>query len=112
PRTRCSRWRGACPFRPPPGTALSEDGLAVFRAYSAERARHLYGRGLRPTTTVPIRTPMPERKPDVAVAGAGIAGLGAALALQDRGFEVVVLEREAEAGGRMRSAQAWDGIWF
>ncbi|HLT97871.1 MAG TPA: FAD-dependent oxidoreductase [Acidimicrobiia bacterium] len=55
---------------------------------------------------------MPERKPDVVVAGAGIAGLGAALALQDRGFEVVVLEREAEAGGRMRSAQAWDGIWF
>lgn len=48
----------------------------------------------------------------MVVAGGGIAGLGAAFALQDLGLEVVVLEREAKAGGRMRSARAWDGIWF
>ncbi len=49
---------------------------------------------------------------DVIVVGGGIAGLGAARTLARRGLDVVVLEREAEAGGRMRSRQAWDGLWF
>jgi oxygen-dependent protoporphyrinogen oxidase len=39
----------------------------------------------------------------VIVVGGGIAGLSAAYRLQQRGFEVLVLEREAVAGGRMRS---------
>jgi len=39
----------------------------------------------------------------IIVAGGGIAGLTAAYELQRRGFDVEVLEREAEAGGRMRS---------
>ena len=39
----------------------------------------------------------------VIVVGGGIAGLTAAYTLQKRGFEVVVLERNDEAGGRMRS---------
>lgn len=50
--------------------------------------------------------------PDVVVVGGGIAGLGAARTLTQHGLEVVVLEREAEAGGRMRSRQGWDGLWF
>lgn len=50
--------------------------------------------------------------PDVLVVGGGIAGLGAARALQKRGIEAVVLEREPEAGGRMRSRQVWDGAWI
>jgi len=33
--------------------------------------------------------------------GAGIAGLGAAVALKDRGLEPLVLEAEARVGGRM-----------
>ena len=41
--------------------------------------------------------------PNVIVVGAGIAGLTAAYRLQQRGFEVQVLEGEATAGGRMRS---------
>jgi oxygen-dependent protoporphyrinogen oxidase len=49
---------------------------------------------------------------DVVVVGGGIAGLGAAHTLAQQGVDVVVLEREAEAGGRMRSRQAWDGLWF
>jgi oxygen-dependent protoporphyrinogen oxidase len=50
--------------------------------------------------------------PDVVVVGGGIAGLGAARTLTQHGLGVVVLEREAEAGGRMRSRQGFDGIWF
>ncbi|HLA18421.1 MAG TPA: FAD-dependent oxidoreductase, partial [Dehalococcoidia bacterium] len=50
---------------------------------------------------------MTERQPEspsrVAVVGGGIAGLTAAYSLAKRGFAVEVLEREAAAGGRMRS---------
>jgi monoamine oxidase len=40
----------------------------------------------------------------VVVAGAGLAGLSAALHLAESGFEVTVLEARQEAGGRVRSA--------
>src|SRR5690349_18170457 len=38
---------------------------------------------------------------DVLVIGGGIAGLGAAIRLKDRGLEPLVLEAESRAGGRM-----------
>jgi len=38
---------------------------------------------------------------DVIVVGGGIAGLGAAVRLKDRGLEPLVLEAEARVGGRM-----------
>ncbi|PYU68699.1 MAG: hypothetical protein DMG49_15350 [Acidobacteria bacterium] len=38
---------------------------------------------------------------DVIVIGGGIAGLGAAIRLKDRGFEPLVLEAESRVGGRM-----------
>jgi oxygen-dependent protoporphyrinogen oxidase len=41
--------------------------------------------------------------PKVIVVGAGVAGLGAAYRLKQRGFEVQVLEAEDTPGGRMRS---------
>ncbi|QIB67059.1 protoporphyrinogen/coproporphyrinogen oxidase [Kineobactrum salinum] len=41
----------------------------------------------------------------VVVVGAGIAGLTAAFHLQQRGFNVVVLEKEAAPGGRMRQVE-------
>jgi oxygen-dependent protoporphyrinogen oxidase len=46
----------------------------------------------------------------VVVIGAGIAGLTAAYTLQKRGFEVVVLERNDVAGGRMRSERHGDFV--
>lgn len=48
---------------------------------------------------------------DVIVVGSGIAGLGAARTLNENGLEVVVLEKEQQPGGRMRSVEAWDGLW-
>ncbi len=47
---------------------------------------------------------------DVAVVGGGIAGLGAAHWLTQNGRSVTVFEREAEAGGRMRSVR-WHDRW-
>ncbi len=47
----------------------------------------------------------------VAVIGAGIAGLAAAWRLRQLGREVVLLEAEAEVGGRCR-AQLWHGRWL
>jgi oxygen-dependent protoporphyrinogen oxidase len=48
--------------------------------------------------------------PQVIVVGAGIAGLTAAYTLQKRGFDVLVLEKEATPGGRMRSERHGDFV--
>ena len=47
-------------------------------------------------------SPFPSRC-DVVVIGAGLAGLAAAIHLQQAGAEVVLLESEAEPGGRIRT---------
>lgn len=46
----------------------------------------------------------------VIIVGGGIAGLGAAWRLRELGHEVVLLEQEAEPGGRCRSVH-WQGRW-
>lgn len=46
----------------------------------------------------------------VVVVGAGIAGLTAAFRLRQAGHEVLVLESEATAGGRMRSERVGDFV--
>lgn len=48
--------------------------------------------------------------PSVVVIGAGIAGLTAAYELQKSGVEVLVLEKEATPGGRMRSERHADFV--
>lgn len=48
----------------------------------------------------------PERF-DVAIVGAGLAGLNAAMILQDLGMKVVVLEANSRAGGRCLTKDAW-----
>ena len=47
---------------------------------------------------------------DVAVIGAGAAGLAAARRLQDRGIEFLVLEARDRIGGRAYTVQARDGV--
>jgi oxygen-dependent protoporphyrinogen oxidase len=49
-------------------------------------------------------------KRSVIVVGGGIAGLTAAYTLKKDGFDVEVLEREATAGGRMRSERHGDFV--
>lgn len=46
----------------------------------------------------------------ILVVGAGIAGLTAAYRLQESGHEVLVLEREETAGGRMRSERVGEFV--
>jgi oxygen-dependent protoporphyrinogen oxidase len=46
----------------------------------------------------------------VIVVGAGIAGLAAAWRLREHGAEVVLVERNADVGGRCRS-HLWQGRW-
>lgn len=46
----------------------------------------------------------------VAVVGGGIAGLGAAFRLRERGAEAVLIEAGSEAGGRCASVH-WAGAW-
>ena len=50
----------------------------------------------------------PAHDADVIVVGAGLAGLTAAYRLAERGCRVLAVEREAEPGGRVRSAEWQD----
>jgi protoporphyrinogen oxidase len=52
----------------------------------------------------PTRTQGPTERADVVIVGAGMAGLAAAVTLGRGGLDVVVLEREGDAGGRLRTA--------
>src|ERR1700709_549015 len=49
---------------------------------------------------------------DVAIIGAGAAGLGAAHALKDSGLSVIVLEARDRVGGRAHTIMAAPGIIF
>src|ERR1700727_1133180 len=51
---------------------------------------------------------------DVVVIGAGLAGLGAAAALRDKGRSCVVLEASGRVGGRAWTTRpaALGGVWF
>lgn len=46
----------------------------------------------------------------VAVVGAGIAGLGAAVALRNSGLQVVVVEARNRIGGRIHTSMLWPGL--
>lgn len=47
---------------------------------------------------------------NIAIIGAGIAGLGAALELRKRGYQITLFDTEPEVGGRCRTF-FWNGGW-
>src|SRR6476646_8678663 len=49
---------------------------------------------------------------DIAIIGAGAAGLGAARALENSGLSVIVLEARDRVGGRAHTVQAAPGVIF
>jgi L-2-hydroxyglutarate oxidase LhgO len=85
--------------------ARSLDGLRRRTRASMGRCQgfHCLGEltcGLEPCARPP---PLGRTTPDVVVVGAGPAGVSAAIALRRTGASVVVLDREAEAGGVPRT---------
>jgi monoamine oxidase len=78
-----------------------------FLALSAGAAGALAFRGS------PLAAAEARRPKQVIVVGAGLAGLAAALALVERGHEVVVLEAQTRPGGRVLTARApfADGLY-
>lgn len=57
-----------------------------------------------------MNTPSAPQQLDVVVVGAGIAGLGAAAALQSDGARVRVVEARDRLGGRIHTSRAWPTI--
>jgi glycine/D-amino acid oxidase-like deaminating enzyme len=55
---------------------------------------------------------MAEFKADVLVLGAGMVGVGAALHLQQRGRDVILVDREEQAGEGTSLARRHAGLWF
>jgi sarcosine oxidase subunit alpha len=75
-------------------------GVPVADKVMAAVARQLAGLGLLPDAPPPARRLPEQLSPDVAIVGAGTAGLSAAEVLAGRGLGVLLLEREDAVGGR------------
>ena len=64
--------------------------------------RRMAGIGTLPDAAIPAKPRMREAEPDVAVVGAGVAGLSAALHAGQTGARVWLIEKEDQPGGRIR----------
>jgi sarcosine oxidase subunit alpha len=82
-------------------------GVPVAEQVMAKVARHLAGLGLLPDGPAPLRPPAERIDTQVAIVGAGPAGLGAAEALAKAGIRFVLVERDGWLGGRLASAAPW-----
>jgi monoamine oxidase len=80
---------------------LLKQGLAVLAGSAAASARP----GARAQTPGTL-----ERKADVLVIGAGVAGLAAARELTAQHYRVLVLEARGRIGGRIWSERAWGKV--
>lgn len=76
-------------------------GVPVAETVMAKVARKLAGFGTLPDQNGPPALPAEERRVDIAVVGAGPAGLAAAQALSEAGADFLLIEREPAVGGRM-----------
>ena len=101
------------------GSAITPAELRERRAESAVHAPDSSW-GARPRSARPPRSDRRRSRarsraagsaPRVAIVGAGIAGLNAALTLQDKGIASTVYEASDRVGGRMHSDRSgyWDG---
>lgn len=69
--------------------------------------------GTRPGVTTELDEPMSfPSSIDIAIIGAGAAGLGAAHALQDKGVSFIVLEARGRIGGRAHTIMASPDVTF
>ena len=75
-------------------------GVPVAEKVMATVARHLAGLGLLPDSAPPLPRPAERLSVDVAVVGAGAAGLSAAGVLVAGGLAPLLLEQEDRVGGR------------
>src|SRR5215469_5437002 len=75
-------------------------GVPVAEKVMATVARHLAGLGLLPDSAPPLPRPAEQLSVEVAVVGAGAAGLAAAEVLAASGVTPLVLEQEDRIGGR------------
>ncbi|HEX4621764.1 MAG TPA: FAD-dependent oxidoreductase, partial [Myxococcaceae bacterium] len=82
-------------------------GVPVAEQVMAKVARHLAGLGLLPDAAAPARLPAQRIDTQVAIVGAGPAGLGAAEGLAKAGVRFVLVERDGWLGGRLASAAPW-----
>jgi len=76
-------------------------GVPVAETVMAKVARKLAGFGTLPDPGAPAALAPAERRVDVAVVGAGPAGLAAAEVLAQAGVDWLLLERESRVGGRL-----------
>ena len=106
---RSSGWRAST--MPPSGWAPRRPSSASAprrpRAATSSRPPWPPARWRRPSAS---SRPQPRRAPPrIAIVGAGIAGLTAALTLQDKGIAATVYEASPRVGGRMHSDRS--GYW-
>lgn len=76
-------------------------GVPVAQQVMQKVARHLAGLGLLPDRSAPVGPAHHTEKVQVAILGAGPAGLAAARELQQAGVEYLLVEHEESPGGRL-----------
>ncbi len=78
-------------------------GVPIAEQVMAKVARQLAGLGKLPDTNAPVRPAARTVRCEVAIVGAGAAGLAAAQAFDEANARYVLIEKEAFAGGRLVS---------
>lgn len=81
-------------------------GVPLVEETVAAVARHVAGMGPLPDQAVQPGAPIVERRCDLAIVGAGPAGLSLAHTLRSSGLSIEILEERAQVGGRLCSGLA------